>query len=106
VLVAALIAGLFPLNVLGELISIGILFAFTVVCIGVLVLRYTRPDLKRPFKVPFAQVTCVLGAIICFGMTYFLPRDTWWRMGLWTALGFAIYGLYGYRNSRLRTEGR
>ncbi len=106
VLIAALIAGLFPLNVLGELISIGILFAFTVVCIGVLVLRYTRPDLERPFRVPFAPVTCVLGAIVCGGMTYFLPLDTWWRMGIWTALGFAFYALYGYRHSRLRAEGR
>lgn len=105
-LVAALIAGLFPLNVLGELISIGILFAFTVVCIGVLVLRYTRPDLHRPFRVPLAPVTCVLGAIVCGGMTYFLPLDTWWRMGIWTALGFSIYALYGYRHSRLRAEGR
>lgn len=106
VVVAALIAGLFPLNVLGELISIGILFAFTVVCIGVLVLRYTRPDLKRPFRVPAASVTCVLGALICGGMTYFLPRDTWWRMGVWTLLGFSIYALYGYRHSRLRAAGR
>jgi APA family basic amino acid/polyamine antiporter len=104
VLLAALIAGLFPLNVLGELISIGILFAFTVVCIGVLVLRYSRPDLHRPFRVPFAPVTCVLGAIICGGMTYFLPTDTWWRLGIWTLIGFSIYALYGYRHSRLREQ--
>lgn len=102
VMIAAIIAGLFPLNVLGELISIGILFAFTVVCIGVLVLRYARPDLHRPFRVPVAPVTCVLGAIVCGGMTYFLPTDTWWRMGIWTALGFSIYAAYGYRHSRLR----
>jgi basic amino acid/polyamine antiporter, APA family len=106
VIAAALIAGLFPLNVLGELISIGILFAFTVVCIGVLVMRFTKPDLHRPFRVPAAPVTCVLGALICGGMTYFLPADTWWRMALWTALGFSIYALYGYRHSRLRSEGR
>ena len=71
---AAVIAGLFPLNILGELISMGILLAFTGVCIGVLVLRYTRPNLQRPFRVPFAPVTCVLGALICGGITYFLPR--------------------------------
>jgi APA family basic amino acid/polyamine antiporter len=106
VVAAALIAGLFPLNVLGELISIGILFAFTVVCIGVLIMRFTKPDLHRPFRVPAAPVTCVLGAVICGGMTYFLPADTWWRMGLWTLLGFSIYALYGYRHSRLRSEGR
>jgi APA family basic amino acid/polyamine antiporter len=106
VLIAALIAGLFPLNVLGELISIGILFAFTVVCIGVLVLRYTKPDLERPFRVPAAPVTCVVGALICGGMTYFLPTDTWWRMGIWTLLGFSVYAVYGYRHSRLRVEGK
>lgn len=104
VLIAAVIAGLFPLNVLGELISIGILLAFTVVCIGVLVLRYTRPDMPRPFKVPFAPVTCVLGAIVCLAMTYFLPADTWWRLAIWTALGFLIYGMYGYSHSRLRAQ--
>lgn len=106
VFLAALIAGLFPLNVLGELISIGILFAFTVVCIGVLIMRFTKPDLHRPFRVPAAPVTCVLGALVCGGMTYFLPADTWWRMGIWTLLGFSIYALYGYRHSRLRGEGR
>jgi APA family basic amino acid/polyamine antiporter len=105
VLLAALIAGLFPLNVLGELISIGILFAFTVVCIGVLVMRYTKPNLERPFRVPAAPITCVLGALVCGGMTYFLPTDTWWRMGIWTLLGFSIYAGYGYRHSRLRAEG-
>jgi len=103
---AALFAGLFPLNVLGELISIGILLAFTMVCIGVLVLRRTRPELPRPFKVPFAPVTCVLGALICGGMTYFLPGDTWWRLAIWSVLGFSIYALYGYRHSRLRAEGK
>jgi len=106
VLGAAFFAGLFPLNVLGELISIGILLAFTVVCIGVLVLRYTRPDAPRPFRVPFAPVTCVLGALICGGMTYFLPADTWWRLVIWSLLGFSVYGFYGYRHSRLRAEGR
>jgi len=98
---AALFAGLFPLDVLGELISIGILLAFAVVCTGVLVLRYTRPDQHRPFRVPFAPVTCVLGTIVCLAMTLFLPLDTWWRLAIWTTLGFSIYALYGFRNSRL-----
>jgi APA family basic amino acid/polyamine antiporter len=104
--IAAVVAGLLPLNVLGELISIGILMAFGVVCIGVLVLRFTRPELPRPFRVPWAPVTCIVGAIICFGMTYFLPLDTWWRLLIWSLLGFSIYGVYGYRHSRLRAEGK
>jgi APA family basic amino acid/polyamine antiporter len=103
---AAAVAGLFPLNILGELISMGILLAFTGVCIGVLVLRSTRPNLKRPFRVPLAPVTCVVGAVICGGMTYFLPRETWLLFAIWSVIGFSIYGLYGYRNSRMRTEGR
>jgi basic amino acid/polyamine antiporter, APA family len=103
---AAVIAGLFPLNILGELISMGILLAFTAVCIGVLVLRYTRPNLQRPFRVPFAPVTCVLGAVICGGITYFLPRETWLLFLIWSIIGFSIYALYGYRNSRMRANGK
>ncbi len=99
---AAAFAGLFPLDVLGELISIGILLAFAVVCIGVLVLRRTRPDAHRPFRVLWAPVTCVVGALVCLGMTFALPSDTWWRLLIWTVVGFAIYGLYGFRHSRLR----
>jgi basic amino acid/polyamine antiporter, APA family len=66
------------------------------------VLRYTKPEMPRPFRVPWAPVTCVLGALICGGMTYFLPADTWWRLLIWTILGFATYACYGYRHSRLR----
>jgi len=103
---AAVIAGLFPLNILGELISMGILLAFTGVCIGVLVLRYTKPDLKRPFRVPVVHVTCILGAVICGGITYFLPHETWLLFLIWSVIGFSIYAFYGYNHSRLRAEGR
>ncbi|MFL6575279.1 MAG: APC family permease, partial [Povalibacter sp.] len=106
VIIAAVIAGVFPLDVLGELISIGILLAFAGVCIGVLVLRYTRPDMPRPFRVPFAPVTCTLGAAVCGLMMYFLPADTWLRLLIWSILGFSIYGFYGFHHSRLRAEGR
>jgi APA family basic amino acid/polyamine antiporter len=106
VILAALIAGLFPLDILGELISVGILLAFTVVCLGVLVLRYTRPDLPRPFKVPFAPVTCVLGALVCLVMIGSLWSSTWPRLVVWTLLGASIYAAYGYRHSKLRQEGR
>jgi len=103
--IAALFAGLFPLDVLGELISIGILLAFAVVCIGVLVLRKTRPETHRPFRVPFAPVTCVVGALVCLAMTLALPKDTWWRLLIWTLAGFSIYAFYGYHHSRLRDPG-
>jgi basic amino acid/polyamine antiporter, APA family len=99
---AALIAAVFPLDLLADLISMGILLAFAVVCIGVLVLRKTRPDAYRPFRVPWAPFTCILGAIFCLGMTLALSFATWMRLVIWTALGMSIYAFYGFRHSRLR----
>ena len=98
----ALVAGLFPLEVLADLISMGILLAFAVVCLGVLVLRRTRPDVPRPFRVPWAPVTCTLGTVVCLGMTLALPLATWRRLVLWSLVGLLIYAGYGYRHSRLR----
>ena len=100
---AALIAALFPLGVLADLISIGILLAFAVVCIGVLVMRHTRPDTPRPFRVPWAWVLCPLGAVVCLTMTKFLSNATWIRLVVWTALGAVIYVAYGYKHSKQRT---
>ncbi len=102
--IACVFAGMFPIDVLGELVSIGILLAFTAVCAGVLVLRYTMPDTPRPFRVPFAPLTCTAGVAMCLGLTVFLPHDTWIRLLIWTAIGFAIYFGYGYRNSRMRVR--
>ena len=99
---AAVIAAVFPLDVLADLISIGILLAFAVVCIGVLVMRHTRPDVHRPFRVPAAWLLCPLGAVVCATMTYFLSDATWIRLVLWTVLGGAIYGFYGFKHSKLR----
>jgi APA family basic amino acid/polyamine antiporter len=102
--VAAFFAGVFPLDVLGELISIGILLAFTAVCAGVLVLRRTQPDTPRPFRVPFATFTGVAGVVVCLAMTLFLPHDTWIRLAIWTAIGFAVYFFYGFRHSKVRQQ--
>lgn len=101
--IAATLAGLLPIGVLGDLVSMGTLLAFATVSVGVLVLRYTRPDLPRPFRVPWAPVVCVLGALCClilFGMAF---RDNWQWMSAWIVLGMLIYFGYGYRRSRLRT---
>jgi APA family basic amino acid/polyamine antiporter len=103
---AAVIAGLLPVTILGELVSIGTLLAFTTVCIGVLVLRYTRPEIPRPFRVRAPWLVCTLGALICIVMIVALPRDTWVRLLLWTLIGLAVYFFYGYRHSTLRAEGR
>ncbi len=99
---AAAIAAAFPLDVLADLVSIGILLAFAVVCLGVLVLRYTRPDVHRPFRVPWAPFTCILGFLVCCGLTLTLQNGTWKRLFWWTLIGMSIYALYGFRNSRLR----
>ena len=103
---AAAIAGLFPVTILGELVSIGTLLAFTTVCIGVLVLRYTKPEIPRPFRVRAPWVVCTLGALICIVMIIALPRDTWVRLLAWTVIGVAVYFFYGYRHSTLRADGR
>lgn len=97
----AIFAGLFPLHVLTELVSIGTLFAFTVVCLSVLVLRKTRPELHRPFKTPFVPFVPLLGAGICVLQMASLPGSTWVRLLIWSAVGVVIYFTYGMKNSKL-----
>lgn len=99
--VAALIAGLFPIGLLGELVSIGTLLAFVIVSAGILVLRYRSPELVRPFKTPLVPIVPILAILICGYMMYGLPKDTWLRLIIWMAIGLAIYFLYGRRRSRL-----
>jgi APA family basic amino acid/polyamine antiporter len=99
---AAVLGGCLPIGILGELVSIGTLIAFIVVCVGVLVLRYTRPDLKRPFRVKWIWFVSLMGTLFCAAMAASLPSGTWLRLILWSVLGILIYLFYGYRNSRLR----
>jgi basic amino acid/polyamine antiporter, APA family len=99
---AAVIGGLFPVKVLGEMVAIGTLAAFVTVCIGVLVLRRTRPDLRRPFRTPAPGFVCIAGAIVCGAMMVSLGPATWARLVIWTAIGVVIYALYGYRHSCVR----
>ncbi len=98
----ALLAALFPLDVLGELTSMGTLIAFAAVCAGVLVLRRTQPDLPRPFRIRGAWLVCSLGVLSCLALLSAMTFHNWMLMGVWTATGFAIYFGYGFRNSRLR----
>jgi APA family basic amino acid/polyamine antiporter len=98
--VAAAVAGLFPIGVLGELVSIGTLLAFVIVCAGIWVLRVRSPELPRPFKTPLVPLVPILGILICGYLMSSLPGDTWLRLVIWMALGLVIYFAYGRRRSR------
>jgi APA family basic amino acid/polyamine antiporter len=100
----AVVTGLFPIQILGELVNIGTLLAFVLVCTGVLILRRTRPDLDRPFKVPFVPLVPILGIVTCVGLMATLPGDTWLRLLVWLIIGFAIYFGYGRKHSVLQRE--
>ncbi len=100
--IAAVLAGLFPVDVLGDLVSMGTLLAFATVCIGVLVLRRTRPDLPRAFRVPLPWLVCPVGAIACLFLFWQAFEVRWPLMVGWIAIGFLIYGFYGYQHSKLR----
>ena len=99
--VVAATGGILPLQLLGELVNIGTLLAFVLVCIGVLVLRHKRPDLERPFRTPWVPLVPILGILSCFGLMVTLPADTWIRLVLWLLIGFVIYFGYGRRHSTL-----
>jgi len=101
---AAILAGLLPISVLGDLVSMGTLLAFATVCLGVLVLRKTRPDLPRAFRVPVPYIVCPLGAITCLYLFSLAFADNWHWMTIWIAAGMAIYFLYGRRHSKLQTR--
>jgi basic amino acid/polyamine antiporter, APA family len=100
--VVAIAAGLTPIATLGTLVSIGTLMAFVIVSIGVIVLRYTRPDLPRPFRMPWVPVLPALSALVAFILMLGLPRATWERLIIWMVIGIVFYFAYGYRRSRLR----
>ena len=98
---AIVIAGFFPLGLLGELVSGGTLAAFATVCIGVLVLRKRSPELERPFRTPWVPLVPILGAFATLYMMGQLPRLTWALLGAWTVIGMTVYFAYGMRNSTI-----
>jgi basic amino acid/polyamine antiporter, APA family len=100
--IVALAAGFTPIGALGELVSIGTLLAFVIVSIGVVFLRYRRPDLERPFKTPFVPFVPILSALVSLALMAGLPLDTWLRLIIWMGIGLVIYFAYGYRHSELR----
>jgi basic amino acid/polyamine antiporter, APA family len=100
-ILCAIIAGLFPIALLGELVSIGTLFAFVIVCGGVWQLRRRAPDIERPFRAPFVPVVPILGILTCLVMMAMLPGDTWIRLIVWLSLGLVVYFTYGRKRSVL-----
>lgn len=99
--IVGLLAGFVPARVAGEMTSIGTLFAFTLVCAGVLVVRRTMPCVHRGFKCPFVPAIPILGILTCVVMMCFLPADTWIRLILWMLIGLDVYALYGIKHSKL-----
>ncbi len=98
-------AAFIPGHIVGEMTSIGTLFAFILVCIGILVMRKTMPEAPRAFRVPFVPLIPILGVIVCLFMMVFLPYDTWIRLIVWMVIGMDIYLLYGMKHSKIN-DGR
>jgi APA family basic amino acid/polyamine antiporter len=103
-LIVAIMAGLIPLSALAELVNIGTLFAFLVVSAGVMILRRTRPDLPRAFRVPLVPVVPILSILGCLFVMFNLPVETWLRFVAWMLIGSVLYFVYGRRHSRLQAQ--
>ena len=99
---AMVVAGFFPVSILGQLTSMGALFIFAMVCFGVLVLRFTQPTLHRPFKTPFTPWVPLLGTIACLVLMFLMPAVTWLQFIVFTALGCLVYYYYGRKHSKMR----
>jgi APA family basic amino acid/polyamine antiporter len=105
-LFTALFAAFIPGDIVGEMTSIGTLFAFILVCIGVWLMRNRRPDIPRGFRVPALPIVAVLGVIVCGAMIYGLGWTNWARLIVWLAIGMAFYFGYGRSHSRIERVAR
>jgi APA family basic amino acid/polyamine antiporter len=101
--ICLLLSGIFPVSILGNLVSMATLFIFAIVCLGVLILRYKHPEFHRVFKVPLVPFIPLAGILSCFAFMAFLPKATWIQMGLWLGIGLLTYFAYGMKHSKLRS---
>jgi basic amino acid/polyamine antiporter, APA family len=98
-LFVGLLSSLLPHKILSDLVNIGTLLAFVIVCGAVLIMRKTNPNAERPFRVPLVPLLPILGILSCALLMYSLPVETWLRLGVWLLIGFVIYFAYGRKNS-------
>ena len=101
-LFVGLFSAFIPGNVVGDMTSIGTLFAFSLVSLGIIVMRKTDPDVERPFKVPFVPLVPILAILVCVAMMVGLGKENWLRLLVWMAIGFVIYYTYSVKNSIIR----
>ncbi len=101
----SIFAGFVPISDLGHMVSIGTLFAFVLVCVGVMVMRKKMPDLKRSFRTPLVPFVPIMGIVVCVYLMYALPVESWLRLAIWLGLGLLIYFIYGKKNSKLQNPG-
>src|SRR5690606_13644257 len=100
----SIFTGFVPVSDLGHMVSIGTLFAFVLVCIGIIVLRKTNPNLPRPFRTPLVPLVPILGIIVCIAMMASLPIESWERLAIWMLLGIVVYFVYSKKHSKIRTS--
>ena len=95
-----------PLRILAELVNIGTLLAFVIVCAAVLIMRRTHPEVHRPFRAPLGSIVPILGILCCLVLMFSLPVENWCRLAIWLVIGLVIYFTYGIRHSRITVQAR
>ena len=98
----SLFAAFVPVRIVGEMVSIGTLFAFVLVCVGIMVMRKSDPNTPRPFRTPWVPLVPIAGILICVAMMVSLPGDTWIRLAVWMIIGLIIYFVYSKKHSLIR----
>jgi len=105
-LFVAAMGAFLPLRILAELVNIGTLLAFVIVCAAVLIMRRTHPEVRRPFRAPLGSIIPILGILCCLILMFSLPVANWYRLAIWLVIGLVIYFTYGIHHSRITLQDR